>query len=240
MFRIVRALLVAAALLPSCAMANPMFTHDLDFGFATATKFGKDDPIWSAAMNTLFSYDRPGINLQLGGSYDHVSNGSDDEWGFGGDVFWRERVGTFGVSGGYGSVSTGTAMKQLASYGAFGEWYPLNSLTVRGKAGAFDGDLSGWYSGVGVKYYASPYIAFDIGYDYVSSGRIHTIDVGAEYLISRRYPFSVFAGYEHTQGRATGTDALMIKLKYRLGLAGSLVRLDRLGPTEWDGLVPLR
>src|SRR4051812_30359568 len=107
MFRIVRALLVAAVLFPAGAMANPVFTHDLDFGFATATKFGKNDAIWSAAMNTLFSYDRPGINLQLGGSYDHVSKGSVDEWGFGGDLFWRERVGTFGVSGGYGSVSTG-------------------------------------------------------------------------------------------------------------------------------------
>jgi hypothetical protein len=233
---------VAILLTPTAAAANPMFTHAIDFGFATATKFAKNDAIWSAGLNTLFSYDRPGPNLQIGGNYDHISQGSIDNWGIHGDLFWRERFGTAGVSAGYGSVNDGTTSETFTSYGAFGEWYPLNSLTLRAKGGAFDGDITGWYGGAGVKYYASPYIALSVSYNYTrpSGDRLHAIDVDAEYLISRHYPLTIAVGYEHTQSRTTGTDALTARLKYRFGVAGSLVRLDRLGPTSWNGLAPLR
>jgi hypothetical protein len=193
-------------------------------------------------LDSLFSYDRPGPNLQLGGSYDHISQGSTDNWGIHGDLFWRERFGTAGVSAGYGSVNTGTASEVFTSYGAFGEWYPINSLTLRLKGGAFDGGITGWYSGAGVTYYATSYISLSVSYNYTrpSGDRLHAIDVEAEYLVSRRYPLTVAVGYEHTQSRINGTDALMARLKYRLGVAGSLVRLDRLGPTSWNGLAPLR
>ncbi|HEX2592346.1 MAG TPA: hypothetical protein VHL34_12660 [Rhizomicrobium sp.] len=238
-----RALVFAAALaVPCAASADPVFTHKLDVGYSTATKFGTNDGVWSVGWDTLFSYDLPGPNLQIGGDYDHIAHGANDEWSGNASGFWRARWGTAGISVGYGDVSTGTANKSLTSYGAFSEWYMLSDLTVKAKGGAFDGGITGWYGGAGATYYPTTFISLSLTYNYsrVSGGRDHIIDAEAEYLISRKYPLSIAAGYEHVSAKTNDTDALMIHLRYRFGLQGSLVRQDRVGPVSWDGLAPLR
>ncbi|HEY1709232.1 MAG TPA: hypothetical protein VGG10_13265 [Rhizomicrobium sp.] len=237
-------LLAGVSLAPVAALADTDSSHLLDVGYATATRSAVPNDVWSVGLDSLFSYDH--LNLQLGGDYMHVSpdvkTGAFDLYNGEGNIFWRDHVGEFGVSGGYGTVNpSGVKNSHVASYGAFGEWYLLYNTTLRIKGGAFDGQIEGWYAGTGLEFYIARDLGFNVEYNYTQggAGHVHDFDADLEYLISHDYPLSISAGYERANTKTAESNAILVRLRYRFGAEGSLATIDRSGPTQWDGVIPL-
>lgn len=193
------------------------------------------------------------------GAYAEIGGISARQWGGGGSLVWRSDVGAFGFSGAFDSrngdgVTSGLVPMgylldfDAAQYGAYGEWFALPDVTLRGRAGAItlnnsahSIDATDWFGGVGVAYYVLPDLRWSGQFDYLAAhSSFARFGTAIEYLLSREFPLSLVAGYEYTDGnliRAGGTaNSFMIHLKYRFGTAGALRDQDRSGPLGWEGL----
>jgi hypothetical protein len=223
------------------AAADQHVTGAVDFGFSNAGKLGVKGDDWSGGIAALYSYDH--LNIQLDGSYDRLDPSVGpglNLWDMDASVFWRDRAGTLGATVAYGSISQAPGSVQVVSYDAFGEWYATRSLTLRAKGGGFTGGgtTQGWHAGTSGEFYPLADLGVTIDYSYLNGGGGHTHNIGAdvEYLISHEYPLSIGAGYEHSS--LGSINAFLIKLRYRFGIEGTLVGIDRNGPVSWDGKPP--
>jgi hypothetical protein len=226
---------------PMAASADQHVTGALDLGFSNAGQLGVKGDDWSGGIAALYSYDH--FNTQIDGSYDRLepSVGSGiNLWDMDASFFWRDRKGTLGATVAYGSISQIPGSVQVLSYGAFGEWYAAHDLTLRVKGGGFNGGsgIEGWHAGTSGEFYPLDDLGITIDYSYLNGGggHIHNIGADVEYLISHEYPLSIGAGYQHTG--LGNINAFLIKLRYRFGLEGTLVGIDRNGPVSWDGKPP--
>lgn len=162
------------------------------------------------------------MNLQLDGGYHHIAiPGPDlDDWNVAGTGFWLGPKGRIGVSVGYDSLSNGSSF-DVTDYGAFGEWWPTDSLTFSGKAGGFSGSfgLDGYYLGGGASAYIHQDFRLTANIDYTSiNSAFDETDygIGAEWLISRDFPLSIGAGYRYTDfsGTSSHVDTFMLSLTW--------------------------
>jgi len=245
-------ILVGAVLLPVTAKADLDITGTADVGFDTGGALGASGNDWSGGLAALFSFDQPGVNLQIGGGEDHlsISGVSLDLLNAGGDLFWRDNKGTFGASFRYSTVSKSGVNLHYVTYGLFGEWYTARNLSLRFNGGGlngtftgfgFSGNATGGYGSVGAEYYPIPDLGISASYQYVgiSGARVHTIGIQAEYLISHTYPLSLAIGYNHQGTNGGDINSFGVHLRYRFGTEGSLVSIDRNGPVSWDGGISL-
>ena len=97
------------------------------------------------------------FGLQVDAGIGDVS--SDNYWGGGGHLFWRDpSLGLIGLIGSYQELDD----ESLIRNGAEGEWY-LNDFTIKGQAGYQYGDAEhGGFFSAGLKYYAMDNLALEV------------------------------------------------------------------------------
>jgi hypothetical protein len=203
---------------------------------------------FSGRGDLLVSFDNPGFQAQLSGGDKHldISGVSVDLTDITANLFWRDRMGTFGASFTYHRLGAGvningfTASGSISaeSYGVFGEYYFNKSLTFRVKGGGYSGDFEGYYGGAGLAFYPGRNMALGFTYDYVSmTGGGHTSMPGAsfEVLPYEEWPATVGLNYTH-ETESGGSDIIGIVLKWHIGANGNDLRAwDRTGPIQWNG-----
>ena len=206
--------------------------------YSRAQGGGSSSNSFGGEAQALVAFANPGLNLQFSGGDETTSGGGSlNTWVADGDFFWRDGKGSFGASVAHGSLSTGWLSADITAYGGFGEWYARRDLTRRIKGGGFSGDTSGQYGAVGAEYYWGGNLGLFADYTYVRliGHSVSNVSGGVEWLVSRELPLSLRVGGDFSSGGGVNTTGFSVKLIYRFGLSGSLVDLDRTGPTPWNG-----
>jgi len=242
--------LTAAAALPATnAWAFHDFSELFDAGYAyrdigAATPAHGDQ--YSVHFAGLFSLDDPGFNVQVNGGDDWLAEGRrvDQQWTAGANIFWRDRKGTFGISGSFASMD-GPALPFFQkkagteTLGLFGEYYVLKDLTLEIKGGGSTGGIpwASYFGGGGVTFYLLPDLALhsDASMTAFIAGRDWTnVRAEVEYLPYEPVPVSVYAGYDYTIVSTLGhANTFMLGFKVHFGHGQTLVEDQRTGPIEW-------
>src|SRR5205085_3109363 len=136
-------ILGTASVLGMALMAGPAAAATLTgFSGVVVTSYGQDDVEGNSEnlKNWLLGgaiagplSDLANLNFQVGASYDHnwADNFSAELWNMGGDVFWANNDGRFGLDVNYSTI---THLGHKTNYGAFGEWY-FGNITGMVKGG---------------------------------------------------------------------------------------------------------
>lgn len=211
---------------------------------------------WDASGSAVLTVSNPGANIQLNfnNSALKVANQSVDDWGYGGDVYWRDYAGDVGLNASINSVAKGSSI-DYESFGLFGEFFVLSNLTLRAKGGTLQGNYNGWYGDSGLVFY--PYSDLALGftgdYAHIAHGGPQLTDGAftAEYLPVRDVPVSLAFGYTYARyrhlappppgGLNESLNVFSVALKFYFGGGGrraSLVDYQRGGTTNWDGAPP--
>ena len=246
---------LAAAFLPACAHAGADYTGfsglldgSFDYTRMTAGK-STDADQYTAHAATLYTFDNPGLALQIDGTgdfYFQAPHSPAHFWSTGLSLFWRDNKGTFGVSGSYFTVDRSapplfSGRKSVESFGVFGEYYILDDLTLQARGGGTLGSVGGSsYSGSGgLTWYESRDFAFHSEIDYTgySAGRDwYAIDSNVEFMPFPVVPLSFYAGYEYANiARGGDASSLYAGLKLRFGSGAALRDYQRTGAIEWTG-----
>ena len=193
--------------------------------------------------------DNPGLNFQLEGGDDFyfaIKHNDAHLWNAGGSLFWRDNKGTIGISGSYFSVDAPALPlfareKTIESYGAFGEYYVFENLTLQIKGGGTTGPegSSSVYGGGGLTFYESRDFALhtELNFTSFTSGHDFTdVRSEVEYLPFNSIPLSLYAGYDYTAvSGASYVSTLLAGLKVHFGQGRALSTYNRTGPVEWNG-----
>jgi hypothetical protein len=228
---------------------------DISGGYDRYDVDGKTANQWNASGSAVLTIDNPGADIQVNFANSGLetpgtktlASTSTDNWAFGGDAYWRDYAGDFGVNVTDDTFTKGTGTNYVSG-GFFGEFYVTPTLTLRAKGGRFQGDLDGWYGDSGLVFYPLDQIAISLTGDYArlqNGGAKDTdVQIGIEYLPVRDVPVSLalgytFANYQHVSGGFAGdVNIFSISLKAYFGGGGrngGLVDYQRNGATNWDG-----
>jgi hypothetical protein len=247
---------IAAA---SLALATPAFA-DAPIGFAgtlsgsySSWNFsgsgGGSSNLWSADGQAAFGLGMQDIGAEIDGGYHNLSasggGGSVDIWNIGGDLFWAPgQQGRLGATVQYESLNGGGPNAHLTQYGAFGEFYASNMLTLglngggwTGGSGTFGSSSSGGYVGGGATGYIMPNLALTGAINYFSGSGAHLTGYSAmgEYLVSDELPVSIYGGYTYTDisGISGHVNEWLIGVKfYTNGNGSTLVEKHRNGALD--------
>jgi hypothetical protein len=207
-----------------------------------------------------FGFGIPNFAAEIDGSYGHIgTHGNDaDTWGIGGNVFWANAIGRAGATISYNRISLLGAGSGLdfdtTNYGAFGEYYVNDMVTLAAKAGwthatanlsgcggegsDCSGSSDGNYVGGAITGYVIPDVALWGAIDYVSFDSAHftSYTVGAEYLFSEMLPISGFASWTNTQVSDGGAheNTFLFGIRYYFNENGSSLKdRQRNGTLGW-------
>jgi hypothetical protein len=230
--------------------AATVLAGSVDMGYAGTNADGSNVHGLEGGASALIGFGRPGFGVQVDGAGGHVDvdDGSANQWSGALHGFWRDAKGAVGLSSGYGSLNVLSIDANAFEYGAFGDWFVRDDLSLRFRGGGLRFKLhdekaaSGWYGGTGAAYYVVPDLSLAAEADYIKLDAVKfaTGNFGIEYLISRSYPISAGISYSYDSadfgGDGINGHGFMVRLKYRFGASGSLVDCDRTGPLSWTGL----
>jgi hypothetical protein len=253
---------VLAACLATPALAQDMgsLAGDVQGGYThydtrQAAKDG-DTNEWTAGGSAVFTLSNPGVNFQ--GNFENaglkVKNQSTDDWGYGGDIFWRDFAGDVGLNVTADSVSKGTS-GDYQSEDIFGQFYVLPNLTLGAKGGHIGGDFSGWFGDSRLVFYPFDDVALTLAGDYAriqhAGPQMEDAAFTAEYLPVRDVPVTLAFGYTYARythlapppagGLDENLNVFSVALKFYFGGGGrraSLVDYQRGGTESWDGPPP--
>ena len=253
------AALAGAFLALSCAvgLAQGMgnLAGNVTAGYDRYSVESKSADLWNASGSAVLTLDNPGADIQVNFGNSAVTTPaskkaagtSTDQWAYGGDAYWRDYAGEFGVNATENTISTG-AGKDYLSGGFFGEFYALSDLTLRAKGGRLQGDVDGWYGDSGLVFYPLDAVAISITGDYArlqhNGPQLTDGAFSIEYLPVRDVPISLSLGYTYARYQrlagSFGGDAniFMVSLKAYFGGGGrngGLADYQRNGATNWDG-----
>jgi hypothetical protein len=209
---------------------------------------GGNANLWSTNGQAAFGLGMQDLAAEFDGGYHSVSNGSAgnlDIWNVGGHLFWAPAA-PWRVGGTlqYESLSGFGANTHLYQYGAFGEYYFNDMVTLglngggwSGRQGTFGTGNSGGYVGGGATAYVMPDLALTGQINYFSGDNAHLTNytAQAEYLVSESTPVSVFGGYTFTDvpGPKNHIDQWLIGVKfYTSGNGTTLVDKHRNGALD--------
>jgi hypothetical protein len=222
-------LLATTALASSVSVAPAMAEAPVGFAGNAAVSYSNlsvddfDDSAdtWSVQGSGAFGFSEMFAG-QLDLNYNNLSVEDEDldVWGIGGALFWNPIWGRLGASLHYNAASVDTGFGDLDidlfQYGAFGEWFAGNFVTLGAKAGgvsySFDDDdsESGWYVGGALTGYLMPNLALNGNVDFIGLSDVDldmtNYGIGAEFLVSQTLPISVFGGYTRSNIDAGGFD----------------------------------
>jgi hypothetical protein len=249
---------LGVALLPALAAADSTYglrgTITGDYA-NTQVKGAPHTDAWGVDGSAVVGLGAPDVDAELDGSYHHLSNSGADAnvWNVGGSAFWAPGPGRLGATVTYTSLDFSGAASGVnahaTTYGAFGEYYFENMLTLGAKGGGLDGTLgisglgsgsaTGSYLGGEVVGYLSPDFALSGTVDHyaIHSAHLTSYTASGEYLISETMPLSIFGGYTNTQfssglGHA---NTWFAGLRFYLDGAPTLIDHQRNGTLGWIG-----
>lgn len=256
------AVLLAGLLAAGSAQAQLLaVAGSLSGGYSNYDTPGSNLSEWRGAGSGVLTIDNPGVNVQVnfGNSGLKVAGQSADLWRYDGDVYFRDRKGAIGFDGGGDSVSAGIASTTSGSktqstkgfdfvhYGVFGEFFMLDSLTMRMRGGRVDGNQSGWYASLGTEWYPLSSIGVSVTGDYIKldspSPTVSDVGIQAEYMPVREVPVTLQIGYTYAHLSQLGghQDILSAGVKWYFGgegRSGTLVDRQRNGADDWAGPPP--
>lgn len=246
------ALLLAVATVVPAGAAD--YSGLLSGGYQHYSGSGYSADGYSVGGAALASFS--GLNLQGNLDYQQASLFATKlkDTGFGGDLFWRGQMFSFGGSVRYDDLTvtinlppplagTLSSSDHITSYGAFGELYLGQQFTLKAKGGGTSGAFSGSYFAVAGQYYLLPKLSITPIYSYEDlgtlGGHVDSYGAQAELFLGSRFPAGLGVSYAHSTSSGVGTDLFMLSLTYRLGAPRDLVGWDRSGPTRWNGALSL-
>jgi hypothetical protein len=240
-------LLGTAALLATSANATDWsgFSGTLTGGYDYSDVKGVGNNAYNFGGQANYAVPNMDMNLQGAVNYSelrsqHVTlNG----WTSGGAVTTRAAEYAIGFAGNYNTLSTRGVSSNYGTYGTFGEWYPMQALTLRARAGGIDGGFgpvskNGGYYGFGANYYVLPELAVKGDFSYATLGALHwtDVEVGPEVMPVASVPVSLSAAYTYENvgyfGAPSHSDGVMVRLTWHLGEGNSLAEHDRKGPLD--------
>ncbi len=208
----------------------------------------------TASGSAVLTAANPGFNVQVNFNNDALefvtANTRTDVVSYGGDAFWRDYAGSFGVNVTGTTVTnsnSGNSGSGYQNYGLFGQFFALPDLTVETRGGLLEGHDKGWYGGGGVVFYPLADVALSASGDYadVSTFKRSFADgtFMVEYLPIHEVPVSLTLGYTYADYSqlAHRPNVFLLGLKIYLGgggQGGTLVDYQRNGTTNWDGAPP--
>jgi len=172
--------------------------------------------------------------------------GDADIWGIGGGLIYGFDGGKVGGGVQYQSLDLGFGFDgNVTNYGAAGEAYMANILTLAGRIGGFSGtgNLDGFYVGGGAAVYPMANLALkaDIDYADADGGDFTSYGVGAEFLPFPQIPVSIAGGYKRIDVSGFGgeADVWRISLKAYLGTPGNgtLIETHRNGALNFGNVI---
>jgi hypothetical protein len=193
------------------------------------------------------------LAVEVDGGYHNVSGtgASVDVWNVAGSAYWAGFMGRLGATLSYNSVDTSGVNGHVTGYGAFGEYYATQAITLGLNGGGFSvngsvsglgsGGTSGSYIGGGATGYLIPDFAINGAINYISFSGVHltTYGAGLEYLFNENVPISIYGGYSTTQFSGGGghINQWLIGFKfYTNGNGVTLVDRQRNGTLGTTGL----
>jgi len=222
------------------ALADPSGTLGVDYNYTTVPGASGHIGDWGVNGNVALPI-TSNLTIQADAAYDGYSEtgGSDfhtDQ--ISGTGFWQGAKGRLGLTGGYNELGASGASVHFENYGAFGEFYATNQITLGLKGGSLTtSGFNATYVGAEAVGYVMPDLALSGTYDYVgvSGAHINGYGVGAEYLISEKAPISITGGYTYTDvGSGVHLNTWMIGAKFYFGGKGTtLVDHQRSGAETW-------
>ena len=169
-----------------------------------------------------------------------------DAYNVGGSVAYATTQGRVGVAVGYNglNLNQGGGNLNLVTYGAYGQWYATDRVTLGLKGGGASITNSGAdttlaYAGVQATGYLTRDLSVSGTYDWAGENHLNlnTASIQAAYQVSRRYPVTVFGGWSYSDVSIYGIDlqgnGVNIGVKYTFGGEGSLEHHDRAGVDSW-------
>ena len=200
-------------------------------------------------------------NMDLGGQLDFGyhswdwsgSSSNVNTWNVGGSAFWAPMMGRAGGTVTYSSSSVGGGVDiNVTSYGAFGEYYASDAITLAARGGGWSMNVdlspgsysdSGAYVGAALTGYVIPDFAIQAAIDYVgginqgfgSDFNVTNFTIGGEYQFSESTPIALNATYSYTDVSCSGcghASTWGIGLKYYTS-QGTLVDHHRNGTLNW-------
>lgn len=228
----------------SASAATVSGAIDLGYGYTKISKGGGHLNNWNGGGTALVDLGN-GLNVQVGsgGSRTTFSGVDINTWKVDGAIFWRDWAGAVGanvnyhaLSGAYAPLGFGTTA-EFTDYGVFGDYYMSQNMTLSGAAGAFSGDVKGYYGGGGLTYYLMRNVAFSVDGSYVKfrHGGGHVTDFGAklEYAPFASMPVSMYAGYDYTDLSGTSSKMHTFSVGFTVyfdgGVGNSLIDHHRKG-----------
>jgi hypothetical protein len=214
---------------------------------------------WLASGSAVFTLANPGLNIQanVDNSADRIpTKGLKDFWSYGGDIYWRDYAGSFGINANSSTASDLSALSikatpysySVQTYGLFGQWFAEPYLTLEMKGGRFQGRVEGLYGDGGVVLYPYHDMALSLTADYANAQQVRKVVRDAvftvEYLPVHDVPVSLYLGYDfafENQLSHEQVSVLLVGLKAYLGgggRGGTLVDYQRNGATNWDAPNP--
>jgi hypothetical protein len=212
---------------------------------------------WLANGSAVLTLNNPGFNFQLNGNDndDQIpSKTSRDFWSYGGDIFWRDYAGSFGINANssvgsnVGALAVSAKPYDVQTYGIFGQWFAEPDLTMEIKTGRFQGQDEGMYGDWAVVIYPYHDLALSLTADYAEAQHVREeVRDGVfmlEYLPVHDVPVSLYVGYDYaieSQLPHQQVSVLLVGIKAYLGGGGgggTLVDYQRNGPTNWDAASP--
>jgi hypothetical protein len=242
---------LGVVLVSGAASADGMgrLSGNLSAGYDRFDADGSSANQFNATGSAVLTLDNPGADIQVNFANSGIKTGGKDtdNWAFGGDAYWRDYAGEFGVNVTQNTLADGATGHDYLSGGFFGEFYALSDLTLRARGGKIQGDFDGWYGDTGLVFYPMDQVAISLTGDYArfqhGGPRVTDGVVGIEYLPVRDVPISLsisytFARYEHNSAAFSGDNNIFsITLKAYFGGGGrngGLVDYQRNGATDWD------
>jgi hypothetical protein len=256
---LVRALPLLAALASTAPASANDFSALFDTNFAytrvpAVTPQGLptlDTDQYTFKLAGLYTFKNPGFGIQLEGQDDFhygIKYNLAHLWNAGGSVFWRDNKGTIGLSASYFSVDAPAkpffpGKVSVQSYGAFGEYYVFDDLTLQIKGGGTTGGvgLASVYGGGGLTWYDSPDLAVHLSAtftSYTSANNWTNVNGVVEYLPFRSVPVSMYLGYDFVNMSGLGytkASTFIGGFKIHFGEGRRLVDYERTGPLQWTG-----
>lgn len=194
--------------------------------------------------------DLAGLNVQVDASYTHnwENHFSEEDWHFGGSVFWANMDTRFGANIGY---ENDNSIGHLTNGGAFGEYY-FGPLTAMLKGGWLDSGGTGFggrgnYLGGAVEGYIMPDLSITGSVDWqdIVTGRGNpqfgrgdlrstSFEAIVEFLFFEEAGVSGYVGYRYTSDKLAPiadfhTNAWLVGIRWYVGGGGSLMDHQRNG-----------
>lgn len=214
--------------------------------------------IWGGAASGAFGLGTNDLAIGADGGYHHLSASGVgvNVWNINGNIFWAPGSVRAGGSVGYTTVDTSGLTGHVTNYGAFGEWFASNAITLGIKGGGLSADVSflgygslgsttGSYVGGGANVYVMPNLSLAGTIDHYTMSDFHITNftAAAEYLVSESFPVSLTAGYTYSEFNLgiPHANQFFIGVKiYTQGNGTTLVDKHRNGPMGSIGSLGLK